>query len=252
MAILEMSDIVKVYRSKHSKVTQTALDRFNLKLEERDFIGIMGPSGSGKTTLLNIAATIDSPSAGRVIFRGKDITGLRDTCKFRKNYLGFVFQDHNLLDTLTIEENIALPLTLKNIKGNILMQKIRGAAEALGIADILKKYPYENSGGQKQRAAIARAIAGNPDILLADEPTGALDSQNAALLMRSLEKLQRVYNSAILLVTHDPLIASYCRRIIFIKDGKNFSEIVKSKDNNREEFYGRIIDMLSALEGGLK
>ena len=212
----------------------------------------MGASGSGKSTLLNCISTIDRVTSGHIYLKGQDITKLkgRQLTKFRRDSLGFIFQDFNLLDTLTAFENIALALTIKKTNYKLIDDKVNKIASALGIKEILNKYPYELSGGQKQRVACARAIVTNPDLILADEPTGALDSKSARLLLESLNTLNQKLNATILMVTHDCFTASYGDRVIFIKDGKIFSEIVKG-NHSRKEFFNMIMDVQTVLGGEL-
>ena len=210
----------------------------------------MGASGSGKTTLLNCISTIDKVTSGHIYVAGNDITKLRGNSlnKFRREELGFIFQDFNLLDTLTIEENIALILTINKIPEKEIDTKTQEIAKKLGIEDILNKYPYQVSGGQKQRCASARAIVNNPKIILADEPTGALDSKSARQLLEIMEDMNTKMKATILIVTHDPLSASYCSKILFLKDGKIFNRIEKG-EKQRKEFYNEILDVLALLGG---
>lgn len=255
MALLELRQVTKRYGSAAAGFEKTALDEFSLTVESGEFTGIMGPSGAGKTTLLNLVATIDRANSGSVTVNGTDLSVLKrgSLAAFRRDNLGFVFQDHNLLETLTVRENIALPLALKRKAGERgltneqITERVEELAALLGITECLDKYSVENSGGQRQRAAIARALAGSPGLILADEPTGALDSKNAHLLMRALRDLNEHHGASILLVTHDPLVASYCNRIVFIRDGRLFSEVRRSGE--RDAFYKRIIDVLATLEG---
>lgn len=243
--VLVAKNLKKVYASKG--VTYTALHDINLEIKEGEFVGIMGPSGAGKTTLLNIISTIDTPSSGSVIIDGDDITTMNEDklSSFRRNKLGFVFQDYNLLNTLTIKENIVLPLALSKTPLNEIEKKIKDIANSFGIEDTLIKYPYEVSGGQKQRAAIARAIISDPALILADEPTGALDSKSSAEVLQTLSDLNQKSNATIMMVTHDAFAASYCKRILFIKDGVLFTELVRGK--SRKEFFQKILDVLSTL-----
>ncbi len=210
----------------------------------------MGPSGSGKTTLLNCISTIDTVTTGNIIINNKDITSLKnnDIEKFRRDELGFIFQDFNLLDTLTAYENIALALTIQDVKPKSIDGRIKAVANKLGISEIINKYPYEMSGGQKQRVASARAIVTNPSLILADEPTGALDSKSSRLLLDSFEKLNEELEATILMVTHDAFTASYAHRILFIKDGKVFNELIRGNDS-RKEFFNRIIEVVTLLGG---
>lgn len=246
MNILKTQQLSKIYTG---KVSTHALRGIDLTIEQGEFVGIMGPSGSGKSTLLNIVSTIDSPSSGKVFIKDNDPFGLdrEKLARFRRKQLGFVFQEFNLLDTLTIAENIVLPLTLDNQPVPVMDQKLRIVAEKLGILDILDKRTFEVSGGQKQRAAIGRAIIHSPTLLLADEPTGALDSKASRQVMEMMKKINDMDQTTILLVTHDPLAASYCHRVLFIKDGKLCNEIHCGK--NRQTFFQEIIDMLSFLGG---
>ncbi len=249
MKLLEIKDISKEFGSKKSTFIKTALKNISIDIEKGEFTGIMGPSGAGKTTLLNMISTIDKPTSGEILIDGESIIKLKGNklSDFRRDKLGFIFQEHNLLDTLTIRENIILPLSLQKIDPIKAREKVIEISNDLGIEDILDKYPVENSGGQRQRTAIARAIIGSPSLILADEPTGALDSKNSRALMSTLVNIQKKRNSTIVLVSHDPMVSSYCNRIIFIKDGELFSEI--RKEGNRKSFYKKIIDVLSAMEG---
>ena len=210
----------------------------------------MGASGSGKTTLLNCISTIDNVSSGHIYLDGKDITEIREEniAKFRRENLGFIFQDFNLLDTLTIEENIALILTINKVAQKEIDKKILQIAERLGIKEILNKYPYQVSGGQKQRCASARAIVNSPKLILADEPTGSLDSKSARQLLEIMEDMNKKMKATILMVTHDPLSASYCDKILFLKDGKIFNRIEKG-EKERKQFHNEILDVLALLGG---
>lgn len=250
-----MNDVViaknlkKVYGSRGN--VYTALHDIDLNIKEGEFVGIMGPSGAGKTTLLNIISTIDKPSSGTVTIGGEDIIKMNEEklSVFRRNKLGFIFQDFNLLDTLTVKENIILPLALSKINLNDIEKRLREVSVGLGIDDILSKYPYEISGGQKQRTAAARAIISKPTLVLADEPTGALDSKSSTELLQALSDLNEKNKATIMMVTHDAFAASYCRRIIFIKDGLLFTELVRG--GSRKEFFPKILDVLKTLGGGL-
>lgn len=248
--ILEVKNIEKYYGNK-SNLTK-AIDNINFDVNKGEFVGIMGASGSGKTTLLNCISTIDRVTAGHIIINGEDITKLKgnNLNKFRREELGFIFQDFNLLDTLTAYENIALALTIQKVKANEIDRRVNEIAGKLGIKEILTKYPYQVSGGQKQRIASARAIITNPKLVLADEPTGALDSKAARQLLENFELLNQKMNATILMVTHDAFTASYAERIIFIKDGKIFNEIVKGNDT-RKEFFEKIIEVQTLLGGDL-
>jgi len=246
--VLKVENIEKYYGGK-GNVTK-AIDNISFQVEKGEFLGIMGPSGSGKTTLLNCISTIDTVTTGNIIINNKDITTLknRDIEKFRRDELGFIFQDFNLLDTLTAYENIALALTIQEVKPKSIDVRVKDVASKLGICEILNKYPYEMSGGQKQRVASARAIVTNPSLILADEPTGALDSKSSRLLLDSFEKLNEELEATILMVTHDAFTASYAHRILFIKDGKIFNELIRGNDS-RKEFFNRIIEVVTLLGG---
>ncbi len=248
MEILKVSNIQKTYGSKENKTK--ALNGISLSVEEGEFVGIMGPSGSGKTTLLNCIATIDNPTSGDIIINGKNIVGMKGRAleSFRRDELGFVFQDFNLLDTLTAYENIALALTIQGRKHSEIDGLVVEAAKKLGIEKVLNKYPYEMSGGQKQRVASARAIVTHPSIMLADEPTGALDSKSSGMLLESFEKLNQELKTTILMVTHDAFTASYARRIFFIKDGEIYKKIVKG-NKSRKEFFNEIMEVVTLLGG---
>ncbi len=246
MEILKVSNLSKVYGK---KVISNALNNISFTIEDGEFVGIMGPSGSGKTTLLNIISTIDKPTSGTIILKGKEPRKLKgdSLALFRRRELGFVFQDFNLLDTLTVGENIVLPLTLDNIDLKEQQLRLNKVSEILGISELLNKRTFEVSGGQAQRTAIARALINNPSIVLADEPTGNLDSKSAQNVMELLEKINKEKNVTTMMVTHDPLAASYCNRILFIKDGTIYNEIYKG--DNRIKFYQEIMDVLSLLGG---
>ncbi len=248
--VLEVKNIEKYYGNK-SNLTK-AIDNISFDVEEREFVGIMGASGSGKTTLLNCISTIDRVTAGHILVGGKDITKLKGNHlnKFRREELGFIFQDFNLLDTLTAYENIALALTIQKVGAKEIEIRVKDIAEKLDITDILNKYPYQVSGGQKQRIASARAIITNPKLILADEPTGALDSKSAKRLLSTFVTLNQKLHATILMVTHDAFTASYADRIIFIKDGRIFNEIIKGNDT-RKEFFEKIIEVQTLLGGDL-
>ena len=248
--VLEVKKIEKYYGSK-SSLTK-ALDNLSFEVDKGEFVAIMGASGSGKTTLLNCISTIDRVTAGGIIINNQDITKLKGNKlnKFRREELGFIFQDFNLLDTLTSYENIALALTIQKVNPHEIDSRVRKIAEKLDIVGILNKYPYQISGGQKQRVASARAIITNPKIVLADEPTGSLDSKAARQLLETFEHLNKSEKSTILMVTHDAFTASYAERIIFIKDGKIFNELIKGEDT-RKEFFEKIIEVQTLLGGDL-
>ena len=227
-------------------------DKINLTLHRGEIMAVLGENGSGKTTLLNCISTIDTVSAGHIFLEGTDITEInpKSLARFRRENLGFVFQDFNLLDTLTISENIALALAINKVPAGSVEPRILDIAGKLNISDILNKYPYQVSGGQKQRCACARAIINNPKLLLADEPTGALDSKSARQLLMIFDYLHQKLNATILMVTHDAFTASYADRIIFIKDGKIFNELVKGNDT-RKQFFEKIIEVQTLLGGDL-
>ncbi|HDR8182112.1 TPA: ABC transporter ATP-binding protein [Bacillus thuringiensis] len=248
MSVLEVKGLTKVYQSKGSVAT-TALNDINFKIEEGEFVGIMGPSGSGKTTLLNLLATIDKQTSGHVLVNGEEINQMRAAklAEFRRTHLGFIFQDFNLLDTLSIKENIILPLVMAKKSVNEIDAKVLEIAKFLNIEEILNKKVYEVSGGQQQRAAAARAIIHEPTLILADEPTGNLDSKSAKSLMSALQDLHEQKKVTIAMVTHDPVAASYCERILFIRDGEIFSEI--NKGRTKQAFFQEILDVLAMLGG---
>ncbi|MGO4531100.1 ABC transporter ATP-binding protein [Paenibacillus sp. 2TAF8] len=246
MELLRTTHLSKIY---NGHASHRALSDITLSIEKGEFVGIMGPSGSGKTTLLQLIATIDKPTSGEVLIDGQNPYQL-DTdalARFRRQHLGFIFQDYNLLNTLTILENIVLPLTLEGEKVSVMESKACTIAERLGITSILNKRPYEVSGGQAQRTAIARAIIHEPKLLLADEPTGNLDSKSSQDVMEKLATINQVDRTTVLLVTHDAIAASYCHRVLFIKDGELYNEIYYG--NSRQAFFQKIIDVLSLLGG---
>lgn len=249
MKVLTVENIKKVYGERRGGNVSNALNGISFEVEKGDFVGIMGPSGAGKSTLLNVIATIDTPTSGSVKIGGQDIINLKEPklSSFRRKKLGFIFQDYNLLDTLTLKENIILPLVLCKVNATDIEKSVEKIADTLGISSILSKYPYEVSGGQRQRAAAARAIINDPELILADEPTGALDSKSSKELLTCISELNRRDEATILMVTHDAFAASFCRRIIFIKDGKLFTEIISN--GNRKEFFDRILKVLSVLGG---
>ncbi|MGG2468311.1 ABC transporter ATP-binding protein [Paraclostridium bifermentans] len=246
MDILKVNNLSKVYGN---KIVSNVLKDINFSVEYGEFVGIMGPSGSGKTTLLNLISTIDKPTSGRIILKDKELYKLKgdQLGLFRRRELGFVFQDYNLLDTLTIGENIVLPLTLENVPIKEQDDRLKKVSIILGIEDLLNKRTFEVSGGQAQRTAIARALINNPSMVLADEPTGNLDSKSAQNVMELLEKINKEEKVTTMMVTHDPVAASYCHRILFIKDGLIYNEIYKG--DNRMQFYQEIMEVLSLLGG---
>lgn len=248
--VLRIENIEKYYGNK-SNLTK-ALDRISLEVEKGEFVGIMGASGSGKTTLLNCIATIDRVTSGHIYVGGEDITKLKGNAlnRFRREQLGFIFQDFNLLDTLTAYENIALALSIQNVKAEDISERVMSMAGHLGIVEVMNKYPYQMSGGQKQRVASARALITNPKLVLADEPTGALDSKVARHLLESLKDMNESAKATILMVTHDAFTASYASRVVFIKDGQIFNEIRRGQDD-RKTFFNKIIDVVTMLGGDL-
>ncbi len=245
--VLTTKNVKKVYGSRGNNYL--ALEDISFEIKEGEFVGIMGPSGAGKTTLLNVISTIDKPTTGTVIIDGDDVVKMKDNklSAFRRDKLGFLFQDFNLLDTLTIKENIILPLALARVSHTEIENRVKQIAVNLGILEMLNKYPYEVSGGQKQRAAAGRAIIHKPKLILADEPTGALDSKSSSELLQCLSDLNEKDKATIMMVTHDPFAASYCKRIIFIKDGRLFTELVRG--GNRKEFFQKIMDVLATMGG---
>lgn len=249
--ILEVKNVEKYYGNK-GNLTK-ALDDISFLVEEGEYVGIMGASGSGKTTLLNCVSTIDKVTSGHITVAGQDITKLKGNSlnRFRREDLGFIFQDFNLLDTMTAYENIALALSIQKRKAKEIDERVKETAKQLDITEVLNKYPYQMSGGQKQRVASARAVVTKPRLVLADEPTGALDSKSARMLLQNLKFLNEELNTTILMVTHDAFSASYAKRIIFIKDGKIFTELRKEVNETRKAFFNRIIDVVSVLGGEL-
>ena len=248
-SILKVDKIEKYYGSR-SSLTK-AIDNLSFEVDKGEFVAIMGASGSGKTTLLNVISTIDNVTSGHIYVAGVDIKKLKgnELNRFRREELGFIFQDFNLLDTLTAYENIALSLSIQNVSAKEIDAKIKKVAEELDIKDVLKKYPYQMSGGQKQRVASARAIITDPKLVLADEPTGALDSKSAKMLLEKFNYLDEL-GATILMVTHDAFTSSYARRVIFIKDGKLFKELHRGNDT-RKEFFDKIIDVVTLLGGDM-
>lgn len=250
MAVLEVQHLKKVYTTRFSGNRVQALSDVNFSVEKGEYVAIMGESGSGKTTLLNILASLDRPTEGKVLMEGRDMAGIRekDLAAFRRNNLGFVFQDFNLLDTFSIRDNIFLPLVLSRTPYDEMEKRLMPLAEKLGISEILDKYPYEISGGQKQRTAAARALITNPRILLADEPTGALDSRAADGLLKILGRINSE-GQTILMVTHSVKAASHAGRVLFIKDGEVFHQIYRGGKNS-EELYQNIADTLTVIATG--
>lgn len=248
MKILEANKIHKSYGNKFNK--QEVLKGLDIAINQGEFVSIMGASGSGKTTLLNVLSSIDRVSTGSITIEGKEMTGMKEKqlAEFRKHYLGFIFQDYNLLDTLTLKENILLPLSIKKVSKKEANQRFEGIARELGILELQDKYPNEISGGQKQRTSAARAFIHEPSIIFADEPTGALDSKSASDLLNKLSELKRNRKATIIMVTHDPVAASYCDRVIFIKDGQIYTQINKG-DEERKNFFKDIMKTQGILGG---
>lgn len=249
--VLSIRRVERVFGSRES--VTTALAGISFDVQAGEFVGIMGPSGSGKTTLLNCVSTIDVPTSGQIQVAGTDITRMskRQLAKFRRDDLGFIFQDSNLLDTLNGRENIALALTIQNESPLRIAAKVDAVAEQLGVSDVLKKFPHQMSGGQRQRVAAARAIVGNPKLVLADEPTGALDSRSSAVMLDALSTMNETLGATIMMVTHDAFAASFTSRVLFIKDGALFNEIRRGS-LSREEFYARIMEVVVFLGGGAR
>lgn len=252
MPLLKVENISKVYGTKKRAKTFTALKRITFEVQEGEFIGVMGASGSGKTTLLNIIGSIDRPTNGRYILDGTDVSRIRknELAEHRIKNIGFIFQDYNLLETMTLRENIILPLVLKKVQNKIVDQKLDSLAHDLGIRNVLAKYPYEVSGGEQQRAAACRALITEPRIILADEPTGNLDSTSGKALLELLNRINKEYNTTILLVTHDVFAATYCQRIMFIRDGEIYNELYSGDDKKR--FFDSIIDVMSMAGGAVQ
>lgn len=248
--LLEVQNLVKFYGNKTSLTK--AVNDISFQVNKGEFTAIMGASGSGKTTLLNCISTIDKVTSGHVLLKGQDIIKLKGNAlmKFRREKLGFIFQDFNLLDTLNAFDNVALALQIQGKKSEEIRKKVREICEKLNVEEILKKYPYEMSGGQRQRIACARAMVTEPSLILADEPTGALDSQSAGMFLSSLQYMNEALQATILMVTHDAFSASYAKRVLFMKDGKLFHELRKGS-NDRKEFFNEIIHVISLLGGDL-
>ena len=246
--VLQVAHIEKVYGSR-SNVTRALAD-VSFTVNKGEFVGIMGASGSGKSTLLNCVSTIDAVTSGQVVINGTDVTRAKahDLTRFRREQLGFIFQDSNLLDTLTARENIALPLTIARVPARETLDRVEQVAQRLNIVQVLDKYPYQMSSGQQQRVAAARALVTDPALIMADEPTGALDSKNARLLLESFEAMNRQYRATVLMVTHDSFAASYTQRVLFIRDGRIFTELRRG-DRPRQEFFNNIMEVVSMMGG---
>ena len=246
--VLDVRHIEKVYGAR-GNLTRALVD-VSFTVMKGDFVGIMGASGSGKSTLLNCVSTIDAVTSGNVLVMGEDVTKLKSSklTRFRREQLGFIFQDSNLLDTLTARENIALPLTISHVPAKEVLSRVEEVAGRLGIHETLDKYPYQLSGGQQQRVAAARALVTDPAIIMADEPTGALDSKNARLLLESFEAMNKSYQATVLMVTHDSFAASYTHRVLFIRDGRIFTELRRG-DSTRQEFFDRIMEVVAMMGG---
>ncbi|WIV19140.1 ABC transporter ATP-binding protein [Paenibacillus polygoni] len=248
MIILEASKIHKTYGNKFNK--QEVLKGIDLRVNKGEFVSIMGASGSGKTTLLNVLSSIDRVSQGTIQIEGKDFTAMKEKqlAEFRKHHLGFIFQEYNLLDTLTVRENVLLPLSIKNVSKKEANEKFQNIASELGIYELKDKYPSEISGGQKQRTSAARAFIHDPSIIFADEPTGALDSKSASDLLNKLSDMNEKHQATIIMVTHDPVAASYCSRVVFIKDGQIYTQLNKGEES-RQSFFNDIIKTQGVLGG---
>lgn len=246
--VLKVDHLEKVYGAR-GNVTR-ALNDVSFTVERGEFVGIMGASGSGKSTLLNCVSTIDAPSSGAVVIGGTDVTAMKPSqlSRFRRDELGFIFQDSNLLDTLTGRENIALPLAIARVSPAEISTRVQDVAARLSVSQVLDKYPYQMSGGQQQRIAACRALVSDPTLIMADEPTGALDSKSARLLLESLENLNRRLRATVLMVTHDSFAASYTSRVLFIRDGKIFTELRRG-DAPRREFFDRIMEVVAVMGG---
>ncbi|HWK24566.1 MAG TPA: ABC transporter ATP-binding protein [Ureibacillus sp.] len=248
MSILIGRKIQKIYGKKST--AQEVLKSIDIEVNKGEFVGIMGPSGSGKTTLLNVLCSIDQPSGGVVEINGQSLNGMkeRELARFRHEQLGFIFQDYNLLDTLTIKENILLPFSISKLPKAVAESRLKEIVALLGIEDILNKYPNETSGGQKQRTSAARALITNPSLVFADEPTGALDSKSATALLTNLEKINKQKSVTIMMVTHDSVAASFCSRVLFLKDGAIYTELYRG-DKTRQQFFKQIMSTQSVLGG---
>ena len=252
MNIIKLESISKIYGADKNSKKYTALKNISFEVNQGEFIGVMGASGSGKTTLLNILGSIDKPTTGRFIMDGKDISAFSkdQLAKFRRENIGFIFQDYNLLETMTLKENIILPIALNGTEADVIEEKLVTIANDLGIMKVIDKHPYEVSGGEQQRAAACRALINNPKLILADEPTGSLDSKSGKDLLNLLTFINIEYKATILMVTHDVFAASYCQKIMFIRDGEIYNELYSSSD--KKQFFDSIIDVMSILGGERK
>jgi len=246
--LLVVRNVEKTYGN--SANTFKALENISFEIDHGEFVGVMGPSGAGKSTLLNVLATIDSPTSGDILISNDNIAKMKEEAlaDFRRDHLGFIFQDYNLLDSLTVRENILLPLAIAKKPAAEIQERVETISRTFGISNLLDKYPYQISGGQKQRTAASRALVSNPKLIFADEPTGALDSKSATDLLESLSKLNAEHETTIMMVTHDAYAASFCRRILFIKDGQLSKEIFRGT-NTRKEFFQMILDELAQIGG---
>lgn len=246
--IIETVELKKVYGTRG--VELPVLRGINLCVDQGEFLGIMGPSGSGKTTLLNLLSTIDTKTSGRILFNGQDLDRFNNKALsiFRRRHIGFIFQDYNLLDNMTVEDNISLPLALDNASVRIIQEKVARLSDFFGIGDHLKKYPYQLSGGQKQRVAAARALITSPTVIFADEPTGALDSKSSGELLNCLAAMNEKFQTVIIMVTHDAFAASFCKRVLFLSDGQIHAKI--TSNYSRKELYQKILAMMVSLGGG--
>lgn len=250
MSLLQVHNLKKIYTTRFGGNQVQALKSVNFSVEKGEYVAIMGESGSGKTTLLNILAALDSPSGGKILLNGDDITAVKEKAlsAFRRKNLGFVFQDFNLLDTFSLRDNIFLPLVLSGTPYNAMEKRLQPLAKQLGISDLLDKYPYEVSGGQKQRCAVARALITNPQLVLADEPTGALDSHASEQLLKLFNKINEA-GQTILMVTHSAKAASHAKRVLFLRDGEVFHQLYRA-DQTREQMYQKISDTLTMIATG--
>lgn len=249
MEIIKIDNVVKVYNAYKDAKEAMALDGININIKDGDFVGIMGPSGSGKTTLLNMLSGVDKPTSGEIIIKDQSINdmGKDELALFRRKNIGYIFQDFNLLDSLTLKENIALPLILDKLNPNDVENRVKELMKLFDIYDLANKYSYNVSGGQKQKVAVVRALVNNPSVIFADEPTGNLDSKSTSNIMDAISNINKEIKSTVLMVTHDPFAASFCNRIVFIKDGKVKMEIASS--GNRKDFFDRILEVQSVIGG---